>query len=423
MHRPLATLAALASTASLAAAQSSIANALASSDPLVRTYDAHVTTLANPAMGGRLPGSQGMEWAKQYVEHYFEAAGLEPAFGSGEPSWRQPFPLGRITAENVGGVLPGVGELADEYVVVGAHLDHLGTGLFGSRGTVGMLHPGADDNASGVAGILVLAEMLAADFADDTADRRGVLFLAFSGEESGLHGANYYVDNPIAAADKHALMINFDMIGRIQGGGVSVSGAQSGEGLRNLLEPIFEESDLTETIEGTTIAASDHWSFYAAGIPVLFGSASSINPDYHTEDDVSWKINRVDAVRAMRVFADVIEAAATHADGFEFVRSDPQRSGPSMADIRVRFGIRPGAYGDGESGVAVGGVSPDTSAEAAGLREGDVLIAWDGEEIGDIRGWMGMLARHDPGDVVVVTILRDGDRQDIEVTLQGKSGN
>ncbi|MEM9373294.1 MAG: M28 family peptidase, partial [Planctomycetota bacterium] len=134
-----------------------------------------------------------------------------------------------IEAANVGGVIRGSGELADEWIVVGAHLDHLGMGYFGSRSGPGELHPGADDNASGSAGVLLLADLLS-DLADRPGDRRSLLLMLFDGEESGLHGSRHYVSDPVADAEQHALMLNWDMIGRIEDEKLVVAGLSTGVG-------------------------------------------------------------------------------------------------------------------------------------------------------------------------------------------------
>ncbi|MEQ9097215.1 MAG: M28 family peptidase [Phycisphaerales bacterium] len=415
----LAVLIAFTVSLSALAQDCPIAEALADSDTQVRLFDTHVTTLSSPAMGGRLPGSPGMEMAKSYVERSMELAGLEPAFGS---SWRQAFAIENINAENVAGVLPGKGELADQFIVVGAHLDHLGNGEEGSRGESGQPHLGADDNASGVAGMLVMAQTLAAEYEQLSGDRRSVLFIAFSGEESGLMGATHYVNNPIAPTPTHALMINFDMIGRVKEGRLSVSGVGTGSSLTQIVTPIFDASKLIEQVEEGLSGRSDHWAFYEAGVPVLFVTQSDSHDDYHTQNDVSWKINRTQGAATAEVFAQVVHAIASSTETIQFVGGQRPAAGPSMGDIKVRFGIRPGTYVEGIKGVAVGGVTPDSPADYAGLQAGDVLVAWNGQPVGDVRDWMGQLMRHEPGDVVTVTVDRDGQRIDLKATLQGRGG-
>lgn len=419
----LPVIAAVAFTSSALAQDCPIAEALSASDADVRLFDTHVSTLSSPAMGGRLPGSEGMELAKRYVERSFELAGLEPAFGSGgDPSYRQSFAMDGTNAENVVGILRGKGELANQFIVIGAHLDHLGDGQISSRGQTGLLHAGADDNASGVAGMLVMAQSLAADYAELPGNRRSVLFIAFSGEESGLKGATHYVENPIAPITSHKLMLNFDMIGRVEGGRLSVSGVGTGQGLEDVVTPIFEASALVEQVESGLSGRSDHFAFFESRIPVLFVTQTDQHDDYHTERDVSWKINRTQGAHIARVFAKVVHAVASTSDEIQFVGGSRAASGPGMGSIKVRFGIRPGSYVEGVEGVAVGGVTPDSPADYAGLRPGDLLVAWNGEKVGDVRDWMGQLMRHQPGDVVTVTVDRNGQRIDLRATLQDRGG-
>jgi Zn-dependent M28 family amino/carboxypeptidase len=236
-----------------------------------------------------------------------------------------------LVAYNVGALLPGKGALAGEMIVIGAHLDHLGMGEFGSRSGPGKLHPGADDNASGTAAILMLAESMNRAYAALPPEQpaRTVAFIAFSAEESGLNGARHYVENPIWALDKHALMINFDMIGRITKKRLAVYGVNSAQGMSEWLEPMFEQSGLEVAKPETMLAASDHAAFYAKRVPVLFGIIADFHNDYHTPADVSDKINQVDAVRAVNLFHDVGMVAATRTEPFVFQTARRRAAPPS----------------------------------------------------------------------------------------------
>lgn len=227
------------------------------------------------------------------------------------------------TAENVGAFLRGKGDLADELIVVGAHLDHLGTGRFGSRRGSGKLHPGADDNASGAAAVMMLAARTKKtyDAMPAGASARSILFVGFSAEESGLNGSQYYVNNPIVPLEKHAYMINFDMIGRVNEGRLHVTGTDSARGFGDVLRPLYGSSGLTVVEnESRGGGGSDHASFYRREIPILFG-INDLHDDYHTPDDVSWKINRVGGVRVIDLFEKVIEKAST----FEELEFQPIR--------------------------------------------------------------------------------------------------
>lgn len=605
-----------AATQANAALSSPIRDALALVPEDVRAYDLHITTLANPYMQGRVPGSEGMERAKDYVQYHFEKAGLEPAFPGGDghafTSFRDPFSLGgtwkvqserlaaagkggaagfkaendfvltglgaagevageavfvgyaidngpdgwtsfgddtdltgkiavlfrfepmteegmsqwnegpgwspraafngklravaergaagaviinppgshdprandlnrfqsggggadfpvmmmtaeaadrlldagdsgmsiddlraaadsgvkpfslgtevmiegaagreELVGENVGGIIRGQGELADEWIVVGAHLDHLGMGYFGSRSGPGTLHPGADDNASGSAGLILLADKLAETLKDDPRPRRSILLVAFDGEESGLNGSRHYVQDPIADAGDHVLMVNWDMIGRIENDRLLVAGGNTGEGLAEFIEPFFETSGLEIVVPEQMSGASDHTSFYRAGIPVLFSIIADFHQDYHTPADEAWKINRVGAVKTVNMYHDIVAAAAVRSERFPFVSPNQQRQAqqqPQRPRIRVRLGIMP-AYDTGETGITLEDVSEGGPAEAAGLRAGDRIVRWDGQKIEDIEGWMTLLARHSPGDQVNVGIVRDGVEQTVTVTL------
>lgn len=339
-----------------------------------------------------------------------------------------------LIAENIGGMIPGRGDLADEYIIIGAHMDHLGMGTFGSRAEAAQqgttLHPGADDNASGTAGILLIAEWLNEQFEQlpEDASARSVVVVAFDGEESGLNGSRFYVNNPIGGTlDNHYLMMNFDMIGRIKDGRLSVSGTGTGQGLTDITAPIFEQSPLTIVERAGSGGGSDHLPFLQRQIPILFAIIADFHGDYHTPADTSDKINRVDAVHAARLFNDIALAAAQRSETMPFVT--PERPaegrrarGPEM-DINVRFGIMPGNYDGEDGGVLVAGVTPGSSAAEAGLKDGDRLMRWDGRKIADVREWMGMLAEHDPGDQVKVGVMRDGTEITLEVTLQGRDSS
>lgn len=231
-----------------------------------------------------------------------------------------------MMAENVGGLLPGKGKLADQLVVVGGHIDHLGMGSFGSRdaqfrGT--RVHPGADDNATGAAAIIMMAETLVKEYAamGEGANARSVLFIGFDAEEQGLLGARAYLEMPITARENHALMINFDMIGRLTEGKISVQGLDSAKGLKDILKPVLDNSPL-EIVDQQIIPASDHWPFYSAEIPVLFSICHSLrsHPDYHTSRDTFERINATDGAKAVKLYDAFLKTIALHPENLEWQR-------------------------------------------------------------------------------------------------------
>lgn len=349
-----------------------------------------------------------------------------------------------LSAENIVAVLPGKGSLAEEKIVIGAHLDHLGMGDFGSRDReAGMkLHPGADDNATGCAGILHIAKRMARDYAEAPADAnlRTIVFIAFSAEESGLIGATHYAENPLGSLGSHKLMMNFDMIGRMTNSRVKLSGTWTADGLGEFLQPIVERSPLTVVQERRAGGGSDHQSFYRRRVPVLFSIIADFHGDYHTSRDVSPLINRVEAVHAANLFYDIATEYAKLPETFAYMSGrdiqrkikaaeeaeksaaeEPASAGPVRA--RVRLGIRPEYNADEEGrlpGILVGSVSEGSPAEAAGLKGGDRIIKWEQDEIEGPRQLGEILAAAKPGQTVELDVVRDGKTIVIKVTLAAR---
>lgn len=340
-----------------------------------------------------------------------------------------------LLTDNVAGVLPGVGPLADEYVVIGSHYDHVGYGYFGSREGAagrGKIHPGADDNASGSSGNLLLARRFRDAYAALPANqpRRSVLFLWFSAEESGLNGSQYYVNHPIVPLEKHDLMLNMDMIGRLRPdpehdgkGKLEVGGVGTAAGLDEWTRPYWEASGLS--IKPTRIGASnsDHYSFQLKGVPNLF-FFTGLHQEYHTSKDTIATINFEGAAQVADLVFRVGLDAALRPQEFRFQNDarageeEKESTGP-LTGIKVKFGIMPGNYSDDEPGVLVGGLSGDEwPAAKAGLKAGDRMTKWNGEKITSVETWMGQLSKAKPGDVVEITYLRKVDGKEQEMTTK-----
>ncbi len=229
----------------------------------------------------------------------------------------------RVPAQNLGALLPGSGGLAEEIIVVGAHLDHVGNGRFGSPADGGVLHPGADDNASGSASVLMLAERLARRVAEWPEDqpRRTLLLLLFDAEESGLLGSRHYVAEPIRSIETHAFMINLDMVGRIREERVSVQGERTSAGLGDWLAPHFARSPLELVPSRSISARSDHASFLAAQVPALFFTNAHGHPDYHRPTDTWEKVEFGSMARLVLLVEELALAAAARAE--PWVYTDP----------------------------------------------------------------------------------------------------
>jgi len=326
--------------------------------------------------------------------------------------------------DNVAGILRGKGELADEFVVIGAHYDHVGYGHFGSRsGDKGKLHPGADDNASGTSGVILAAQQLSEQYAllNDSDNARSILFLLFTAEESGLNGSKFYVDNPITEITNHEIMINLDMIGRLELDPLEIGGLNSSEQLRSLVVDHLDESGMiydTKTSVGE--GRSDHASFDKEDIPNIF-LFTGLHDEYHTPEDTVDLIDLTGGVRVATVASKIALSAATIREPF-IHRRDPNAPNQRADEDenkqpKIRIGIIPANAADG--GLSIQRVFDDTSASNAGLLSGDRITHWDGEAITSVDSWSPVLLEHKPGDIVALTVVRGDEKLEIDMTLKG----
>ncbi len=318
------------------------------------------------------------------------------------------------TTDNVGAILPGRGALADEYIVLGAHYDHVGMGYFGAKPeNKGKLHPGADDNASGSAALLLAAKKLKAayDALPDDADARSIIFVWFTAEEGGLHGSRWYVNHPPVPLDDHAFMLNLDMVGRMRDSRAEMGNMDSAEGLVDWLEPFFDKFNINAEPSTVGRGRSDHENFDREGVPNLFFS-TGLHDDYHTPADTSDRINRAGAVRVTDLVCDVALAIAQRPDRFdkeETGRDDDNRPPPS-------FGAR--LELDADPGILIGDTFDGGPAQNAGLQPGDRVTKLGDHQINDISDWATAIASHRSGDEVEVTYERDGEQFTLIVKLE-----
>lgn len=353
-----------------------------------------------------------------------------------------------VRTDNVGAILAGRGDLADQFIVVGAHYDHVGYGLFGSRDPRGRgkLHPGADDNASGTTGMLLVARELAARYAalPPDASARTILFLGFSAEESGLNGSRYYVRNPIVPKEKHQFMLNLDMIGRLTEGKLEVNGTGTADGLEDWIKPYLDQSGLVVASRPGGAGPSDHASFFAWGIPVMF-FFTGLHDQYHMPTDTYDLINIDGLVDVADLTARIAFDMARRPETWAFKpdirargddNADPNANPPANpadpnapadqpigpARTQVRFGIAPGDYSGSEPGVLIGQVLDGTPAQKAGFKEGDLITHWNGTELKSVEDWMPLLQAGKPGDVVKVKYVRGGQPAEVDVTLEARQG-
>lgn len=327
--------------------------------------------------------------------------------------------------DNIGAVLTGRGALADEYIVVGAHYDHVGFGESGSMdpAAAGQLHPGADDNASGTAAMLAVADELAARY--DTLDRdaRSVLFLAFSAEELGLIGSRFYVEHPPVPIADHALMLNMDMVGRYRENALQIGGFESSADLHAFAEPIILLSGVEiAPLDPTAAGRSDHASFNDKGVPNLF-FFTGFHPEYHTVFDTADLVDAEGVATIAELVSDIAFDAALRPERFAFDRGtaggNPNIEPAAEDSERVRVGLVPVVRSSGD-GMLIGRITPGTSAEAGGLMPGDRITRWNDTPIDSIETWMGLLETHKPGDRVSVEYTRAGENHTTELELGGE---
>jgi aminopeptidase YwaD len=317
--------------------------------------------------------------------------------------------LGEVRAANVIGILPGTDPaLAAEAVVIGAHYDHLGR-------ADGVVYPGADDNASGTAVVLGLARA----FAASGGTGRTLIFALFGAEELGLIGSRHYVTRPPLPLDRTVAMVNFDMVGRLQGRALNVGGADSGSRIRDLVSDTALLEGIKPEINGSPYGPSDHSRFYAAGVPVLFFYTGG-HGDYHKPSDTADKLDAAGMARVAAVGARVVERLAgdarpVYAQVARPARRQGQGSAGSAAGSAL-LGVvavpRPG--GDG---LRLASVMPGTGAERAGLREGDVIVRLAGAGIDGLEDLRALIRDRKPGDSVSVLYLRDGEAHATSATL------
>jgi hypothetical protein len=322
------------------------------------------------------------------------------------------------TVNNVLAYLPGK---TNEYIIIGAHYDHLGHGNASSLAPseIGKIHPGADDNASGTAGVLELARIFALTQRGGRM-RRGILFMSFAGEELGLLGSADWVREPTRPLGDAVAMINMDMIGRIRDGKVYVGGVGTGTTFKPLVEKVAAKYDLKLAYSAGGYSASDHTSFVTKSIPSLF-FFSGLHSDYHKPTDTWEKIDANSAAHLLDLIADVATDLASAPERPQFVKvEEPRTSMAGEGEVRSYgpyFGSIPD-FGEIENGVKFADVRPGSPAAKAGLKAGDVLVQFGDKPVKNLYDFTDALRRSKVGDVVEVKVLRDGQPVTARVTLE-----
>ncbi len=321
------------------------------------------------------------------------------------------------TVHNLAAFLPGQ---TDEYVIIGAHYDHLGLGGQHSLAPsqTGTIHPGADDNASGTAGVMELARF----FAKQPRQKRGILFLNFAGEEQGLLGSAYYADHPLLPLAKAVTMINLDMIGRMRDNKLYIGGVASGSNLKATLEKLILTSGLkVDYAGGPSEGSSDHTTFTAHQVPALF-FFSGLHSDYHKPSDTWDKIDAPAAAKLLAMVAEVAEALRDAPERPAYVKlaapaphSGDTNPGP-VSGYGPYFGSIPD-FAEGIIGVKFADVREGSPAAKAGLKAGDILTEFDAKPIQNLYDFTYALRGKKPGDEVKVKVTRDGKPLEVTAVL------
>jgi peptidase M28-like protein/peptidase M1-like protein/PDZ domain-containing protein len=379
---------------------------------------ADIEWLAAPEREGRGAGSQGLDAAANYIAQRFERLGFAPlsAGAQGNDRYFQSFTMmgengAPVPAKNVIAVLPGTNPtFSSQALIVSAHYDHLGFGWpDGRAGAKGQLHPGADDNASGVAVMLELARLMA-----NVRPERSVIFAAFAGEEAGLQGARHYVraaQAPGAAfpLSGHIANLNLDMVGRLAEGKVTVFGTGSARELPFIFMGAGAVTGVPVQSVAQDVGASDDSVFLEAGVAAVHVFASQAS-DYHRPSDTPDKIDDAGLGKVAAILKEAIDYLAARPEPLTFsgtaAAAQPRSPASPSAPRRAATGIVPDMTYQGE-GVRVSSVQPGSGAEQAGIKAGDRLLVLGGAKTPNLRALADALRDLQPGQTVDIEFARE----------------
>ncbi len=377
----------------------------------------HIKVLSSDSLEGRGTGTAGEKLALSYIQNQFKLMGLEPKGDGKQFTQKFPFKSGvhatgqEGTAYNVVGYLDNKAEYT---IIIGAHYDHLGLGQEGGSldaNPSGKIHNGADDNASGTAGVIELARYFKNN---KIKEKNNFLFICFSGEELGLYGSKYYTEHPTLDFGKANFMINMDMIGRLDvKNGITVSGS----GTTGIWETTLKKLSTPEVpikTDSSGMGPSDHTSFYLKNMPVLHFFTGS-HSDYHKPSDDWDKINYDGESKVLRLIIQLIQAVDQEPK-LAFLATKNKSMGSSRSSFKVTMGVMP-SYSSSEAGLKVDGVSEGKPAQKAGILTGDLIVQIGEYPIKDIQVYMETLGKFEKGQTVPVKIIRNGEEKTVSVTF------
>ena len=381
-----------------------------------------VMALASDALNGRATGTQGEDAAAEYLVKRFESLGLLPEGyqntylqeftfrPSQNPHEKAEFTgLASDSTTTGTNVIAYIDNEATSTVVIGAHYDHLGLGGEGSLYREGQaIHNGADDNASGVAILLRLAETLQ----QKEFGNQNYLFIAFSGEELGLLGSNYFVKNPTIDLSSVSYMINMDMVGRLnEERTLAVHGVGTSPTFKQTLFA-NNEYDLNIAEHESGVGPSDHTSFYLMDIPVLHFFTGQ-HEDYHKPSDDADKLN-YEGMEAIYSYIRSIVHDLQDEDKLAFRKT--KNESEEVPRFKVALGVVPDYLFTGE-GMRIDGVSEDKPAQLAGLKKGDVVVQLGEHPVTDMMSYMKALSKFEKGQETTVQVQRASDTLTVSITF------
>jgi len=319
----------------------------------------------------------------------------------------------RGTANVIGKLTGSDPKLKEQAVIIGAHYDHLGRSSDGALDPDkdGEIHNGADDNASGTAGVLELAQYFAAQ---SQRPRRSIIFMAFSGEELGLLGSAHYVKQPAFPLEQTIAMINMDMIGRMKDSALVVQGIGTAPQWPPLIARLHQPPQFKLALKSEGPGPSDHSSFYQKNIPVLFFFTNQ-HEDYHRVTDDAEKINVADEARILRFIAGLVTEIANADSTLHFTKAESQQ--PAVRGFRVSVGTVPD-YAAEVEGMKLSGVRQGSPAEKAGLQSGDIIIKFGKFTIKNVYDYTYALGEFSPGQQVPVIVKRGDQTVTLTVRLE-----
>ena len=389
-----------------------------------------VRYLASQELGGRYPGTAGDTLASEYIVEQLRSLKLKPVVkGKKKTGYYHNFTYGKDverTTHNILAVLPGKDkQLKNEYIVVGSHYDHLGLGGQGSGSrrpdTLGV-HPGADDNASGDAVVLELAK-----YFKKVRSPRSIIFAFFGAEEQGLVGSKQFLEWMKQADNQRknlpdslkgiVAMVNLDMVGRMRDNAMSVSGTGTSSGFKAMAEAAAEQTSLNISCTPDGYGPSDHASFVAQEIPVLFLTTGG-HMEYHTPDDVPSTLNYDGMQQTLDFSKELITRLASMPTTPDYI-SVPSSNTMKHAKFKVTLGLMPDVMGVSRiPGLRADIVVAGKPAHTAGIRSGDIIQEIDGKPVKNMDDYMQRLSELEPDTTIPVKVLRNEEILTFQVYLK-----